>query len=116
MVLTRLQLLKCFEVTNSLADVVLYTPSVLSYDFQLGPQDYLHALYQKLLPFLEQDPMLKSILHAKTAEALVTAPARLLTFYGERIGEDEGDMNEILDLSLNDTDRSNMQIGQTRAP
>jgi hypothetical protein len=34
-------------------------------------------LYQKILPFLEHDPMLNSILRAKTAEALVMAPARL---------------------------------------
>ncbi|KAE8149514.1 hypothetical protein BDV25DRAFT_125246 [Aspergillus avenaceus] len=77
-VIMSMQLLKCFEVTNSLADVVLYIPSVPT-NIQFGPQDFLHALYQKLLPFLEQDSMLKSILHAKTAEALVTSPARLLT-------------------------------------
>lgn len=44
----------------------------------MRPHDFLHALYQKLLPFLEQDFMLKSILHSKTAKALVKAPARLL--------------------------------------
>lgn len=47
--------------------------------FELAPQDFLHALYQKLLPFLEQDSVLKSILRSKTAEVLVSAPARLLT-------------------------------------
>ncbi|PYI12710.1 C6 transcription factor [Aspergillus sclerotiicarbonarius CBS 121057] len=78
--LGRDQLLKCFEIANSLADTVLFTPAVSAYPaFQLGPQDFLHALYQKLLPFLEQDPMLKSILHTKTADALVKAPARLLS-------------------------------------
>ncbi|GLA35493.1 hypothetical protein AnigIFM63309_011333 [Aspergillus niger] len=77
--LGRDQLLKCFEIANSLADTVLLTPSVSTYSaFQLGPHDFLHALYQKLLPFLEQDLMLKSILHSKTAEALLKAPARLL--------------------------------------
>ncbi|KNG86788.1 C6 transcription factor [Aspergillus nomiae NRRL 13137] len=101
--LGRDQLLKCFEVTNSLADVVLYTPSVSSYELRLGPQDFLHALYQKLLPFLEQDAMLKSILHAKTAEALVTAPARLLRFYDEQIADDESTMYEYLDRSIYDT-------------
>ncbi|RHZ63366.1 hypothetical protein CDV55_107060 [Aspergillus turcosus] len=76
--LGRDQLLKCFEVANSLADTVIYTPpSSLSNALQVGPQDFLHALYQKILPFLEHDPMLKSILRAKTAEALVMAPARL---------------------------------------
>ncbi|PLB55605.1 hypothetical protein P170DRAFT_433115 [Aspergillus steynii IBT 23096] len=74
--LGRDQLLKCFEVANSLADTVLFASSS-NRSFQLRPEDYLHALYQKLLPFLDQDPMLKSILRAKTAEALVLAPARL---------------------------------------
>ncbi|PYH91416.1 C6 transcription factor [Aspergillus ellipticus CBS 707.79] len=84
--LGRDQLLKCFEIANSLADTVLFTPSASSYPAsQLGPQDFLHALYQKLLPFLEQDPMFKSILHAKTAEALAKAPARLFS-----IDHDEG--------------------------
>ncbi|XHG08304.1 hypothetical protein AWENTII_011411 [Aspergillus wentii] len=72
--LGRDQLLKCFEVANSLADTVLFTSAALRPNFQLGPSDFLHALYQKILPFLEQDPMLKSILRAKTAEALVKAP------------------------------------------
>ncbi|KAF9888161.1 hypothetical protein FE257_009156 [Aspergillus nanangensis] len=77
--LGRDQLLKCFEVANSLADTVLYTASRSSSpNFEVGPQDFLHALYQRILPFLEQDELLKSILHAKTAEALVMAPARLL--------------------------------------
>jgi hypothetical protein len=71
--------LKCFEVANSLADTVLLTSSGASSRLVLGPQDFLHALYQKIVPFLDQDDMLKSILRAKTAEALVTAPARLLT-------------------------------------
>jgi hypothetical protein len=46
---------------------------------ELGPQDFLHALYQKLSPFLEQDEVLNTILRTKTAEVLVMAPARLLT-------------------------------------
>ncbi|KAJ5105406.1 hypothetical protein NUU61_002753, partial [Penicillium alfredii] len=77
--LGRDQLLKCFEVANSLADTVLFTSATCHSGFELGPQDFLHALYQKLLPFLEQDSVLKSILRAKTAEILVMAPARLLT-------------------------------------
>jgi hypothetical protein len=71
--------LKCFEVANSLADTILLTLSGAGSRLELGPQDFLHALYQKITPFLDQDEMLKSILRAKTAEALVTAPARLLT-------------------------------------
>jgi hypothetical protein len=71
-------LLKCFEVANSLADTVLLTSAGSHPGIELGPQDFLHALYQKLLPFLEQDTILKSILRGKTAEVLVMAPARLL--------------------------------------
>ncbi|KAJ5513529.1 hypothetical protein N7463_003081 [Penicillium fimorum] len=77
--LGRDQLLKCFEVANSLADTVLLSPRQIGSRLELGPQDFLHALYQKIVPFLEQDTMLKSIIRAKTAEALVAAPARLLT-------------------------------------
>ncbi|KAJ5089887.1 hypothetical protein N7532_008571 [Penicillium argentinense] len=77
--LGRDQLLKCFEVANSLADTVLLTASSHHSSFQHAPQDFLHALYQKLSPFLEQDPILNSILRTKTAEVLVMAPARLLT-------------------------------------
>ncbi|RAH39793.1 putative C6 transcription factor [Aspergillus brunneoviolaceus CBS 621.78] len=77
--LGRDQLLKCFEVTNSLADIILLAgSSAVHSTLQWRPQDFLHALYQKLLPYLEQDPMLKALLRAKTAEALVKAPARLL--------------------------------------
>lgn len=71
--------MKCFEVANSLADTVLLTSAGSRLGFELGPQDFLHALYQRLLPFLEQDTILKSILRGKTAEVLVMAPARLLT-------------------------------------
>lgn len=38
------------------------------------------------MPFLEQDTTLKSILRAKTAEALIAAPARLLTIQEEDAG------------------------------
>jgi hypothetical protein len=81
-----LQLLKCFEVANSLADTVLLSPRKISSRLELGPPDFLHALYQKIVPFLEQDAMLNSILRAKTAEALVAAPARLLTVREEDAG------------------------------
>ncbi|KAK1143273.1 hypothetical protein N8T08_006800 [Aspergillus melleus] len=100
--LGRDQLLKCFEVANSLADTVLLTSSSLNtLSFQLRPEDYLHALYQKLLPFLEQDPMLKSILRAKTAEALVLAPARLPEFsWQEDMLQDESILDDYLNSYL----------------
>ncbi|KAJ5991302.1 hypothetical protein N7522_011509 [Penicillium canescens] len=84
--LGRDQLLKCFEVANSLADTVLLRSTLMSSRRELGPHDFLHALYQKIVPFLEQDRMLLGILRAKTAEALVTAPARLLTMNGRSSG------------------------------
>ena len=86
-----LQLLKCFEVANSLADTVLLSSHTISSRLELGPQDFLHALYQKIDPFLEQDTLLKSILRAKTAEALVAAPARLLTIGEEDAGLHSGE-------------------------
>ncbi|KAI9046332.1 putative C6 transcription factor [Aspergillus affinis] len=100
--LGRDQLLKCFEVANSLADTVLLTsPSLHLLSFQLRPEDYLHALYQKLLPFLDQDPMLKSILRAKTAEALVLAPARLPEFsWQEDMLRDENILDDCLNPNL----------------
>jgi hypothetical protein len=96
--LGRDQLLKCFEVANSLADTVIYTPPTsLSNALQVGPQDFLHALYQKILPFLEHDPMLKTILRAKTAEALVMAPARLSVGLVARLDVEEEIISEQAD-------------------
>ncbi|KAJ5125916.1 hypothetical protein N7526_008093 [Penicillium atrosanguineum] len=98
--LGRDQLLKCFEVANSLADTVLLTSLSSPPGFELGPQDFLHALYQKLAPFLEQDDVLNSILRTKTAEVLVMTPARLLTrqlgdngFQGHESGKEKGQLN-----------------------
>ncbi|BCS19424.1 putative C6 transcription factor [Aspergillus puulaauensis] len=76
--LGRDQLLKCFEIASTLADTILLTSATSYSAREFGPQDFLHALYQKLLPSLEQDSVLKSNLRSKMAEALVTAPARLL--------------------------------------
>lgn len=91
--------MKCFEVANSLADTVLYTSAPSGETFQLRSQDFLHALYQRLVPFLDQDPLLKSILHTKTAEALVKAPARLLTVApSEERSEEQSPIEEYLDL------------------
>ncbi|GFG26942.1 maltose fermentation regulatory protein MAL13 [Aspergillus udagawae] len=96
--LGRDQLLKCFEVANSLADTVIYAPlALLSNALQVGPQDFLHALYQKILPFLEHDLMLKTILRAKTAEALVMAPARLSVGLVVRLDVEEEIISEQAD-------------------
>ncbi|PWY68938.1 C6 transcription factor [Aspergillus sclerotioniger CBS 115572] len=105
--LGRDQLLKCFEIANSLADTVLFTSSVSAYPaFQLGPQDFLHALYQKLLPFLEQDPMLKSILHTKTADALVKAPARLLSMEHDHWSIDDEDIDHPVEAHLDSPEQN----------
>lgn len=77
-VTNNIQLLKCFEIASTLADTILLTSATSYSAREFGPQDFLHALYQKLLPSLEQDSVLKSNLRSKMAEALVTAPARLL--------------------------------------
>lgn len=68
----------------------------------------MHALYQKLSPFLEQDEVLNSILRNKTAEVLVMAPARLLTrqigengFEWQRLDKDKGRINEKQQLEVN---------------
>lgn len=109
-----MQLLKCFEVANSLADTVFCTSSVAWHqNFHFGPQDILHALYQKLLPFLEQDQMLKSILHAKAAEALLKAPARILHFDASERWLVEDQSNDNIDncLDLEDNVRSATLFG-----
>lgn len=68
----------------------------------------MHALYQKLLPFLEQDEVLNSILRNKTAEVLVMAPARLLTrqlgnngFEWQKLGKGRSRINEQQQLEVN---------------
>jgi len=100
--------LKSFEVANSLADTILLTSPGVHSGFELGPQDFLHALYQKLSPFLEQDEVLNSILRTKTAEVLVMAPARLLRrelgdsgFEWKQLGKDNSQINEQQQLEVN---------------
>ncbi|OJK02340.1 hypothetical protein ASPACDRAFT_41165 [Aspergillus aculeatus ATCC 16872] len=105
--LGRDQLLKCFEVTNSLADTILLPgSSAVHSTLQWRPQDFLHALYQKLLPFLEQDPMLKALLRAKTAEALVKAPARLL---GLGYGNNNRLTEQILSRQTEEPEEANVE-------
>ncbi|KAL1970007.1 hypothetical protein VTN77DRAFT_6412 [Rasamsonia byssochlamydoides] len=83
--LGRDQLLKCFEVANTLADTLLCNAALSERSaLSFGPHEFLHGLYQKLRPFLSQDHMLDSILRGKTAEALSSAPCR---FWSLRLGE-----------------------------
>ncbi|CRG84103.1 putative sucrose utilization protein SUC1 [Talaromyces islandicus] len=76
--LGRDQLLKCFEIANVLADTLLCS-SVFADNttLQCGPYELLHALYQKLHPFLYLDQTLDSILREKTGQAFLCAPSRL---------------------------------------
>ncbi len=46
----------------------------------LGPPDLLHSLYSTMLPFLELDISFNSMLREKTAEVLLRAAPRLVTF------------------------------------
>ncbi|KAL2834620.1 hypothetical protein BJY01DRAFT_259489 [Aspergillus pseudoustus] len=87
--LGRDQLFKCFEIASTLADTILLTPTTSHLGCEFGPQDFLHALYQKLLPSLEQDLLLKSNLHSKMAKVLVVAPNRLLMMETTNMREKE---------------------------
>lgn len=90
MPLGRDQLVKLFEVTNSLADVILCNPKLSERENRrLGPVDYLHGLYQTVSPLLELDPCFNSVLREKTAEALIRAPTRFWDLGFDEISEDE---------------------------
>ncbi|CZR69006.1 related to C6 transcription factor [Phialocephala subalpina] len=75
--LGRDQLVKLFEVANTLADVLLCNTQLAKHSSgQLGPQDFLHGLYQFISPMLELDGACDSMLRQKTAEVLVRTPTR----------------------------------------
>lgn len=103
--LGRDQLFKFFEITNTLADVVLCHPagfispdsdSPLSQIVMLdpgrtsrswpgsrgccryGPTDFLHGLFQTMSPFLDVDKRINTLLREKVAQALLRAPSRVL--------------------------------------
>ncbi|KAH8704973.1 hypothetical protein BGW36DRAFT_286595 [Talaromyces proteolyticus] len=74
--LGRDQLLKCFEIANTLADSLLCNsvPAETT-TLRCGPYEFLHALYQKIHPFIYLDTTLDTILREKTAQALLRAPS-----------------------------------------
>lgn len=89
--LGRDQLVKFFEVTNSLADVILCAPaaSISAWSHRsshslsreccrYGPADFLHGLFQTISPFLKDDKRLNDMLSQKAAEALLRAPSRII--------------------------------------
>lgn len=98
--LIRTKLMKVFEITNTLADVILCVPAAsippreqLGHRFdqhshyrphsreccRYGPADFLHGLFQTISPFLKDARRLDVILRQKAAEALLRAPSRVLS-------------------------------------
>ncbi|KAL7948759.1 hypothetical protein V8C42DRAFT_341804 [Trichoderma barbatum] len=96
--LGRDQLIKSFEITNTLADVILCTTSAYnspqvqdSYNsrrksyfgtqrecWRYGPADFLHAMYQTISPFLTYDKRLYDMIRLKAADALLRSPSRII--------------------------------------
>ncbi|KAL7936474.1 hypothetical protein V8C35DRAFT_295585 [Trichoderma chlorosporum] len=96
--LGRDQLIKSFEITNTLADVILCTTSAYnsphiqdSYNsrrksyfgtqreyWKCGPVDFLHAMYQTISPFLTYDKRLYDMIRLKAADALLRSPSRII--------------------------------------
>ncbi|KAL7923775.1 hypothetical protein ACQKWADRAFT_289272 [Trichoderma austrokoningii] len=96
--LGRDQLVKSFEITNTLADVILCTTSTYNHpslpdthnsrresnvvthreSWKYGPVDFLHALYQTISPFLTYDTRLHDMIRLKAADALLQAPSRII--------------------------------------
>lgn len=91
------QLIKSFEITNTLADVILCTTSTYNHalpdtrnprresflvmpreSWKCGPADFLHALYQIISPFLTYDKRLYDMIRLKAADALLQSPSRII--------------------------------------
>lgn len=98
MPLGRDQLVKLFEVANTLADTLLCSTQFLKRSSsQLGPPDILHGIYQYISPMLELDGVCDSMLRQKTAEVLVRAPTRFWQLEsGTMIEKAVDDGNEII--------------------
>ncbi|KAK5996902.1 putative sucrose utilization SUC1-like protein [Cladobotryum mycophilum] len=121
--LGRDQLIKSFEIANTLADVVLCinntfkTPSFQTSTYtrgispprsrsirsaesrecwRYGPADYLHGLYQRIAPFLTYDKQRDEMLRVKAGEALLLTPCRIVPRGLEHLpdtGEDNDDVS-----------------------
>lgn len=79
------QIVKSFEVTNTLADVLLCcisykTGAEMAIWAGAGsnPPDCLHALFQKISPFLSEDAKLEDMLRQKIGQAFGQSPTRVL--------------------------------------
>ena len=130
------QLIKSFEITNTLADVILCTTSAYnsphiqdSYNsrrssyftsreyLEFGPADFLHAMYQTISPFLAYDKRLYDMIRLKAADALLRSPSRIIPRGvdggSEKVAvqtqEDETD--EILGQDAWNTDLDGLDLG-----
>ncbi|KAL7806386.1 hypothetical protein V8C44DRAFT_339064 [Trichoderma aethiopicum] len=126
--LGRDQLIKSFEITNTLADVILCTTSAYnsphiqdSYSsrrnsyfatreyLECGPADFLHAMYQTISPFLAYDKRLYDMIRLKAADALLRSPSRIIPRGVDGIsqkvavGAEEDEMHDMLEQDTWDT-------------
>ncbi|KAJ3485538.1 hypothetical protein NLG97_g6795 [Lecanicillium saksenae] len=83
--LGRDQVVKSFEVTNTLADVLLCSLAYNTSDrvgvwasFGICPPQFLHGLFQTIEPFLADDRTLDEMLRRKIGDAFSQHPARTL--------------------------------------
>ncbi|KAE8440638.1 hypothetical protein EG329_007004 [Mollisiaceae sp. DMI_Dod_QoI] len=97
--LGRDQLVKLFEIANTLADTILCNPQLAKRSTgELGPPDYLHGLYQFISPMLELDGVFDSMLRQKTAEILLRAPTRFWQLDHSTSSENEGAIENVVGI------------------
>ncbi|PTB38753.1 hypothetical protein M441DRAFT_172628 [Trichoderma asperellum CBS 433.97] len=121
--LGRDQLIKSFEITNTLADVILCITSTSNHtslpdthnsrcksfitihreSWKCGPVDFLHALYQMISPFLTYDKRLYDMIRLKAADALLQASSRIVPRSVDGVSKDtevDADQEEDSDTVL----------------
>ncbi|RFU82052.1 c6 transcription factor [Trichoderma arundinaceum] len=125
--LGRDQLIKSFEITNTLADVILCTTGALNSPhapesnnsrrtsyfathrecWKCGPADFLHAMYQTISPFLAYDKRLNDMIRLKAADALLCIPSRIIPR-----GVDEGSQEQETQAEAEGEEDSNKILEQ----
>jgi hypothetical protein len=88
-----LQETKLFEITNSLADVMICVPSFMEGSHTgLGPRDVVHELCKLLASFRGGNPAVIAILRDKLVSSglMESGPERLIE-YQELEGDDQSD-------------------------
>ena len=88
--------MKSFEITNTLADVVLCCTTVAQADLprtsaQCRPSDFLHALFQAISPFLKEEKVLDGMLRQKVGQALSGSPRRIISKYFFGVAQEDKD-------------------------